>query len=54
MGWGGGGLCDQQAATKRVIVCFNCVQWIVTEVGSEVRALPPNVDLAQACPLPSQ
>lgn len=26
--------------TKRVIVCFNCIQWIVTEVGKEVRVLP--------------
>lgn len=25
--------------TKRLIVHFNCIQWIVTEVGKEVRAL---------------
>lgn len=39
MGVGGGDMC-QKATTNRVIVCFNCTQWIVTEVGSEVTVLP--------------
>lgn len=30
----------QKATTNRVIVWFNCTQWIVTEVGSEVTVLP--------------
>lgn len=38
-GVAGGYMC-QKATTYRVIVCFNCTHWIVTEVGSEVTVLP--------------